>query len=428
MQIKIIDIKVGPDRFRKTFEDIEGLAESIRDHGLILPIVVDENNVLIDGERRLKACKMNKMEIVEVRMFNELPEIEKKELEIEANLHRQNFTWQEECVAKAKIHALKQKIYGAAVKGHDTNGKWGLKDTAQALGENIATVSIDIQLARGMRAFPELLKEKNKNTAYKKLKQLQENILQEELAKRMKQKGIIDAPNVIHGNCIEEMGKMEACSVDAIITDPPYGIEVEDSQTFGRQKGQDTRFEDSEFETFDLLDKAMPQMFRVLKPDRHMFMFCAIDKFPKVSELLRKHGFWVHHIPLIWDKGSGSYPSQSTTFVHSYEPFIHAMKGKRKLNGTPRDIFQVKRVPSDKKIHPTEKPTELLRELVGLSTLAGETILDPFAGSGATLAAAKETNRQGIGIELDPVYHEKIVNRLAVPKEVLEELDEEEMS
>ena len=182
----------------------------------------------------MKACKLNKMEEVEVRQFNDLPEIEKKELEIEANLHRQNFTWQEECVAKAKVHALKQKIFGEAVQGHESKG-WGIKDTAAALDENPATISIDIQLARGMRAFPELLKEKNKSSAYKKLKQMQLNLMQEELAKRMKQKGVIDAPNIICGNCVEEMKKMQSGSVDLVLTDPPYGIEIEDSQTFGRQ-------------------------------------------------------------------------------------------------------------------------------------------------------------------------------------------------
>jgi site-specific DNA-methyltransferase (adenine-specific) len=101
------------------------------------------------------------------------------------------------------------------------------------------------------------------------------------------------------------------------------------------------------------------------------------------------------------------------------------MKGKRKLNGSPRDLFQVKRVPSEKKLHPTEKPTELIREIITLSTLAGEVIFDPFAGSGATLAAAKETNRQGIGVELDPIYHEKIVKRLTGTKEAEIDLEED---
>jgi len=420
--INIKDIIVG-ERFRKTFEGIEDLAQSISEHGLIEPIVIDELNTLIAGERRLKACKLIKLESIEVRYLNDLTELEKKEIELEENLHRKDFSWQEEVVAKAKLHQLKQQLHGAAVRGKEGSG-WGVVQTAEALGESPATVSIDMQLARGMKAFPELMKEKSKTTAFKKLKQMQESILQDELAKRMKQVGLLNCPNVILGDSVEELNKIESNSIDLVLTDPPYGIEVENSQTFGRMSTTNTRFEDGEFETFDLLDKVIPQLFRVLKDDKHLFMFCAIDKFATVRQLLIKHGFWVHHIPLIWDKGSGSYPSQSTTFVHSYEPFIHAMKGKRKLYGTPRDVFPISRVPSGKKIHPTEKPTQLLRDIINLSTLAGEKVLDPFAGSGSTIEACRDTNRQAIGIEKDDVHYKAICDRLNKEKNNGEVLSE----
>jgi DNA modification methylase len=425
-QIKLIDIKVG-ERFRTAFEGIEELAASIQEYGLIEPIVCDEGNILIAGERRLRAHQLLKKETIEVKYMNELDDLQKREIELEENLHRKDFTWQEEVTAKAKLHGLKQKIHGAAVKGHDSKG-WGIGDTATALGESAAKTSIDIALARGMKAFPELMKEKGKYAAIKKLKHLQEKVLQDELARRMKKVGIISNPNIHCGNCLVELEKIESGSIDLVLTDPPYGLDIENSQVFGREQKKDTRFEDGEFETFDLLDKVIPQLYRVLKDDRHLFLFCAIDKFSRVREMLIKHGFWAHHIPLIWDKGSGSYPSQSTTFVHSYEPFIHAMKGKRKLFGTPRDLFSIKRVPSDKKIHPTEKPTELLRTLIGLTTLAGEIVLDPFAGSGSTIASARELNRQSVGIELDPVYHENILKRLGEITEAVDtDLQEEEV-
>ena len=227
-------------------------------------------------------------------------------------------------------------------------------------------------------------------------------------------RSIISNPNVLCGNCIEEMSKMQGESIDLILTDPPFGIDLGKSQKFSDQK----TYEDDRYTVFDMLDKAIQQCYRVLKQDRHMLIFFAEEFYSDVKSLLEKHGFWVHPLPLIWEKGSGSYPSQSTTFVHSYESFFHVMKGKRKLNGFPRDVFPYKRVPPDKKIHPTEKPTDMLRDLINLTTLAGEIVLDPFAGSGATIIAARETNRQGIGIELDPVYHEKIVKRLEETKDL----------
>ena len=410
MLLEIKSIKVG-ERFRKRFDDIDALAESIKRYGLIAPIVIDEDNNLIAGERRFKAHQLLKRRKIEVIYMKDLDELGKKEIELEENIQRKAFTWIEEVNAKSELHKLKQQMHGAAIKGHNSDG-WKVKDTAKALGESPGTVSMDIQLARGLKAFPDLLKEKSKTTAFKKMKRLQEAIMQEELNKRLKERGIIERPEVKNGNCVEIMSGMEAESVDLIVTDPPYGIDVGKAHTYNRMTMTDTRFEDSDFKTFDLLDKAFAQMFRVLKNDRHMYVFCGIDKVPDVIRLLVKHGFEVHKLPLIWDKGSGSYPSQMTSYVHSYECFLHVSKGRRKLNGTPRDVFPIKRVPSSRKIHPTEKPTEILRDLIKMSSIPGEVVFDPFAGSGATLVAAKETNRQAKGVELDVGFYESICKRL----------------
>ena len=410
-KIKVADVKVTP-RFRTKFVDIDKLANSIQEFGLIHPIVIDENNKLIAGERRLKAHKKLKWEFVEVRYIKDLEDIQKKEIELEENIQRSAFTWQEEVSAKAQLHKLKQKIYGKAVKGHDTGDTWGLRDTADALGESVGSTSMDIQLARGMKLFPELLREKTKSTAYKKLKQKREAILQGELAKRLKDRGVIENPNVIQGNCIEEMGKMEPSSIDLIIADPPFGIDFDKAEGVGKSHASVYPISDDEFTIMDMMDKAFAQMFRVLKDDRHAYIFYGCQHYDTILKLLRKHGFDVHDRPNIWDKLSGGFPSQSINFTSSYEPFFFCTKGRRKLNGTPRDVFPIKRVPPQRKIHPTEKPTELLRTLVKLSSLPGEKVLDPFAGSGSTLVAARELNRVGIGIELDTKYHANIVNRL----------------
>lgn len=409
MIVPLKSIIVG-ERYRKTFTNIEQLAESISKIGLLHPLVVDENNKLIAGERRYRACVSLKLTEVEVKYRNNLTDIEKLEIELEENIQREQVPWQEEVAGKAQLHKLKQKIHGQSVKGHESEG-WGIKDTALSLNESVGKVSMDIQLARGMKAFPELMKEKSKTTAYKRLKALQEKILQGELDKRLVTNKQITHPDIILGDCIEVMKRLESESVDLILTDPPYGIDIGDAQTFGKSSEQKT-YIDEEFETFDMLDKAIKEMYRVLKNDRHMYIFFGITKYESILRLLLKHGFEVHRMPIIWDKGSGSYPSQSTTFVHSYEPFFHCSKGKRKLNGTPKDLFSVKRVPSNRKIHPSEKPCSLLRDLIEFSTMSGEVVLDAFAGSGASIIAAKECNRRGIGIERDAGFHSRIIKRI----------------
>jgi DNA modification methylase/ParB-like chromosome segregation protein Spo0J len=403
------------DRYRIKFENIEELAASIAKHGLINPIVVDENYNLIAGERRLRACMLIKLPEVLIRKIADLSEIEKREIELEENLQRKDFTWQEEVVAKQKLHELKQKLHGVAVANDGKNG-WSMRDTAVALDESLGTVSMDIQLAKGMKAFPELLNEKNKAVAYKKLKSLQTSILQEELAKRLTKQGLIGRPDVINGDAFEVLKTMPSDCVDLVLTDPPYGIDIGEASTFGRQSGQKT-YEDGEGETINLLDKVIPQLYRVMKNDRHLIMFCGIDKFPVISKLLSKHGFNVHHLPLIWSKGSGSYAGQQTTFTHSYEAFIHATKGKRKMNKDHIDVFNVSRVSGQGKIHPSEKPAELMRELIDLLSFPAELVLDTFAGSGVVGQAAVEMQRQVKLVELDQAFYANICARLNKTKE-----------
>ena len=412
-KLKLTEIKVGT-RFRKEFPDMQELQESIKQYGLIEPIVIDEHNNLIAGERRLRAHINLGLEEIEIKRISNLTDIEKKEIELEENIQRKQFTWQEEVEAKKQLHELKQRIHGQAPDGnpHGKKTGWGLGDTARTLGQSAASVCIDVELAEALNVFPELREEKNKSSAFKKMKKLKEKLLNEELARRMKALGVAEHPEVILGDSLVELDKLEAESFDLILTDPPYGIDVEEAYTYGKMTQTNVNFVDNEFETLNLLDKIFEKCARVLKQNRHMFVFCAIDKFGTLRDLLLKHGFKVHHIPLIWNKGSGSYPSQHKTFVHSYEGLIHAWRGNRELDGSPCDILTYKRVPANLKIHPTEKPTEMLRELIKLTTQVGEKVLDPFAGSGATLEAAKETKRQCLGIELDETYYTRIVERL----------------
>ena len=260
MEVAIKDIKVG-NRFRKTFEGIVELAASISTVGQIEPIIIDENNNLIAGERRLKAFVLLKRETIEVKIIEKLDDYQKKEIELEENIQRHAFTWQEEVAAKAELHKLKEKIYGTATRGHEKPSSWNISDTAKLLGESPGTISMDLQLARGMGGFPEFFKEKSKTVAFKKMKQLQERALNEELARRMGQTTAITHPEIINGNCLDEMQKMESNSVDLILTDPPYGIDIDNAQTYKRLTMSDTNFIDSDFETYDLLDKTFNEFY-----------------------------------------------------------------------------------------------------------------------------------------------------------------------
>ena len=93
---------------------------------------------------------------------------------------------------------------------------------------------------------------------------------------------------------------------------------------------------------------------------------------------------------------------------------MYGMKGRRNLFGPrPRNVVRIDWSGAMDPVHPTVKPVDLLRKMVGWSSQPGEMVLDPFMGSGTTLRAAKDMGRKAIGIELREEYCEVAANRLS---------------
>lgn len=198
--------------------------------------------------------------------------------------------------------------------------------------------------------------------------------------------------------------QMEPESVDAIITDPPYGINYV-SQTGARIQNDTAPF------IWFLYDA-----FRILKPGSSgrgtLVCFTRWDVQQVFIDAIRLAGFIVKS-EVIWDKvqyGMGDVKSQ---FAPSHENIIFAVKGKFSFPGhRPKDLITHRKLPGNQMIHPTEKPVPLLADLITAVTKPGDLILDPFAGSGSTLVAAKKTGRRFVGIELDELYYERAQQRI----------------
>lgn len=111
---------------------------------------------------------------------------------------------------------------------------------------------------------------------------------------------------------------------------------------------------------------------------------------------------------VIWDKVMHGMGDCKAQFAPTHENVVFAVKGKFSFPGKrPRDVVTYHKLASGEMIHPTEKPVGLLTSLVNAVTKPGDLILDPFAGSGSTLVAAKKSGRRFIGVELDDEYYEK---------------------
>ena len=195
---------------------------------------------------------------------------------------------------------------------------------------------------------------------------------------------------ILHGDCIQVMRQMTANSVDFILTDPPYLVNYRDRD--GRTIQNDSNS--------DWLKPAMKEAYRVLKQDRVAVMFYGWTKVDEFFAAWKGAGFQpVGHI--VFRK---AYSSKSRFFRYQHEQAFLLAKGRPPLPRQP--IADVIDMPySGNKLHPTQKPAGVLAQLIRGFTLPGELVLDCFAGSGSTCAAALLTGRKYIGIELDSEYH-----------------------
>lgn len=223
--------------------------------------------------------------------------------------------------------------------------------------------------------------------------------------------------NVIQGNCLEEMKGMKADTLDAIITDPPYcsGGHTEASKRASGGHGlrsetlQKNRaagnawFKGDNMGTMGityLLHQMAFQAQRLLKPTGHLLVFCDWRMYPILAPAIEAAGVRLQNM-IVWDKGA---PGLGRGFRPCHELIMHFTNGSPDYASQTGNLLRVARVPPPKKEHETEKPVELLAQLVRVTTPKGGLVLDPFAGSGSLALACKETGRHFILIERDPKH------------------------
>ena len=213
---------------------------------------------------------------------------------------------------------------------------------------------------------------------------------------------------ILHGDCIEKMHEMPTNSVDFILTDPPYLVNYRDRD--GRTIQNDVNA--------DWLKPAMREAYRVLKMNRVAVMLYGWNRVDKFFDAWKDAGFQpVGHI--VFRK---TYSSSSRFLSYQHEQAYLLAKGRPPL--PKRAIADVMDMPySGNKLHPTQKPVEPLAQMIRSFTLPAELVLDPFAGSGSTCAAAMLTGRKYLGIEMDDAYYvnatarmNRIQERLAIKR------------
>lgn len=244
----------------------------------------------------------------------------------------------------------------------------------------------------------------------------------------MERHHIDDDGVIIQGDVIESLRHIPAESVDVIFADPPYFLQLEnelrrpdDSRVVAVNDEWDTFSSFDEYDSFT--SSWLSECRRVLKPDGTIWVIGTYHNIYRVGRILQDLGFWILN-DVIWIKANPMPNFRGTRFTNAHETLIWARRKKGK--GYTFNYWDMKslndglQMRSDWLIpicsgkerireegvraHSTQKPLALLYRVIASSSNPGDTVLDPFLGSGTTAVAARTLGRRWIGIEKDSGY------------------------
>lgn len=427
-------------RQRKDLGDLDGLKRSLAKNGLLNPIVVSrETMVLKAGERRLTAAKELGWENIPVTWAEDLSEVESQIIELEENIKRKDLEWMENVNSIAKIHALYQGI----------DPEWTMSETADAVSLDLSTVSMYLRVhaemanprvaeATGVREAYNIIARKDQRLAGDALAELLENPSKPEEAKaqanesaligidpaqpgsevtaytirngKITTKDILPqviSEGIIQASFLEWAPKYGGPKFNLVHCDFPYGVNLFDGPQ-GRGAEPSAGYVDTQATYDQLIECLCANLDRIMSVSGHLMFWLSADykivfetiaKFNKLAPSLVFYKF-----PMIWSKsdnaGIAAVPSQAPR--HVYEVCLLATRSSRNIVRVVGDAYSA---PTDKKLHPSTKPKGMLKHFMAMLVDEHTTMFDPTCGSGASLRAAEELGaKRVLGLEIDPDF------------------------
>ena len=211
------------------------------------------------------------------------------------------------------------------------------------------------------------------------------------------------------GDCLELMKELADNSVDMIATDPPYFSGMTSS-------GYQRRLSDNNL-TVPFWKLCFSEWQRILKDGGHVYLCTDWRTYPFLFNLL--DGYFIIRNLIVWDYG---WMKAGSFYRFRHELIIFATKGKCKRtfenSNDNCDVWRIKCInyTLPTKLHQAQKPIELMEKMIKNSSKEGDTVLDPFLGSGTTAVTACKLGRHYTGIELNPGYACWAEKRIALAK------------
>jgi len=402
------------ERQRRTLTQIDELAESIHRIGLINPIVVTKDGVLVAGERRLTACRQLGWTSITVQYAEDLSEYELQTIELEENVKRVDLTWQEEVDAIARFHALKSS----------NEEEWTQKDTAAALGLSDTEVSNKLMVAAEMPKneivakadrFSAALNIVQRNAERKRTSTL--NTVSKVFANVTRDpETTSDEPEpeparsipLLNTSFHEWQESYNGPKFNLIHCDFPYGINVADAPRMSSTIKD--YYEDSPDVYWSLVARLARAMDNVVAESAHLMFWHSMKFYRDTVFELERMGWKVNPFPLIWHKsdGAGIAPDPQRGPRQTYEAAIFASRGDRKITqeGCVANSFAY---PGRREgaIHISEKPYEMLCHFLRMICDEYSTVLDPTAGSANALKVCEDLGAASVlGLEQSKEFYD----------------------
>jgi DNA modification methylase len=391
-----------------TAEEFNQLEQNCLDEG-IREKIITWNGFIIDGHNRFEIATKHQLKFeTESKHFESENDV--KEWMINNQFGRRNLSNYQRSVLALELESVfserakeKQKEAGGAVRqisdkavvdtkkevakvanvSHDTIAK--VKKI-----EAVATPEVKAQLSTGEisinQVYQEIKKEEKKAEHTAKV-----------LEARVETKV---SDNIILGNSLEILETLEDGCIDIVLTDPPYGIDyVSNRSIYDNTITKRGLLNDGKDEAFDLLDKTCEVLQRKTAENSHLYFFCSWAVFSNFETIISK--YFTIKTPIVWDKGNKGSGDLDNDWGNQTEIVIYCVKGKKLVNNRRGNLISVPRLHTSKMVHPTQKPNELIKQILEVSFTDGDFIVDPFMGSGSTVKVCNELKAKCLGIELD---------------------------
>lgn len=249
---------------------------------------------------------------------------------------------------------------------------------------------------------------------------------------------MLQTDQIIMGNCVEELAKLPANSVDLVFADPPYNLQLSKQLTRPNNSvisGADDDWDQFDsFASYDALSFAwLSECRRVLKNDGALWVIGSYHNIYRIGKQVQDIGYWMLN-NIVWRKTNPMPNFRGRRFTNAHETLIwaaHSDKSRYTFNyDAMKALNEGVQMRSDwylpictgserlkddtgHKIHSTQKPESLLARVILASSKRGDIILDPFFGTGTTGAVAKRLGRHYIGIEKEARYVDAARKRIA---------------